>query len=226
MRDTLVDGDERHGEGGGAAAAPIAQSYAAGELVCREGDPATRAYLLRRGRVRLFKRVQLVERSLSTLGAGSVFGEIALLSPMRRYGSSAVALTDVVVAPLDRGGLRELLAASPELAESLIAHLTERLAEAEDHIEITMLRNVHAKVARALVKLLAARSGRVELAITQLELAARAGVDVATAKACVSRLRAQGYVHIHGESVEVPDVAALDRVSQLLAARAALDPGE
>lgn len=226
MRDTLVDTSERTGSDPLGGSGAVARSSAAGEHVCREGDPATCAFLLRSGRVRLVKRMPTLERPLSTLAAGSIFGEVAVLTPMRSYGSTAVALTDAVVVPLDRAALDELIARSPEIARSLVAHLAERLADAEDHIEVTTLDGAPARVARALLKLLRARTGRVELAVTPLELAARAGVDVTSAKACMSRLRAQGYVRVHGESVEVPDVAALERESQLLAARDALDPGE
>ena len=37
-----------------------------------------------------------------------------------------------------------------------------------------------------------------------------------------SRLRAQGYAHVHGETIEIPDVEALERIASLLAARDAI----
>ena len=54
--------------------------FEAGELLYREGDPGTNAFLLEDGRVRLIKRVRGVERSLMVLKPGDLFGESALIA--------------------------------------------------------------------------------------------------------------------------------------------------
>src|SRR5438552_18853920 len=75
--------------------ARFGRQFQAGEALFREGDPSTEAFLLQEGRVRLLKRVRLVERSLMVVRPGELFGESALLDASAR-NSTAVALTDGV----------------------------------------------------------------------------------------------------------------------------------
>src|SRR6187402_1744925 len=66
--------------------------FEAGDVLFREGDLGTQAYLLEEGRVRLIKRVRGVERSLMVLKPGDFFGESALLVGAAR-SSTAIALS-------------------------------------------------------------------------------------------------------------------------------------
>src|SRR4051794_30519402 len=77
------------------------RTFASGEALFREGEPAKEAFLLQEGRVRLLKRVRTVERSLMVVRPGDLFGESALLDLSAR-NSTAVALTDGVALALGR----------------------------------------------------------------------------------------------------------------------------
>src|ERR1700722_1424869 len=77
------------------------RSFTAGEVLFREGEPARAAFLLQEGRVRLLKRVRMVERSLMVLKPGDLFGELALLE-VASHNSTAIALTDVAAVVLDK----------------------------------------------------------------------------------------------------------------------------
>src|SRR5476651_2467091 len=79
--------------------------FVAGETLFKEGEPAREAFLLQEGRVRLLKRVRMVERSLMVLKAGDLFGEQALLDDTASH-STAVALSDGSAIALDRATLR------------------------------------------------------------------------------------------------------------------------
>jgi len=193
---------------------PMAQ----GEILFREGDPASEAYLLHSGRVRLLKRVRMVERSLSVLRAGDLFGEGALLDGAAR-SSTAVALADGVVIVLDRTALREILERFPLLSERILTQLVRRLRDAEDQIEVLMLRDTQSKVISALLKLARAASGGADLTVSPVELSSRVGLDVDTVKRVVQRLRDQQYIRIVGERVEIPDVDALRRLYGLLGSK-------
>jgi len=75
--------------------------FAAGEALFREGDAANEAFLLQEGRIRLLKRVRMVERSLIVLKPGDLFGESALIDNAAR-NSTAVALSEGTALVLDR----------------------------------------------------------------------------------------------------------------------------
>jgi CRP-like cAMP-binding protein len=225
------DGGQRGGDRGGSGGVPeidaadrgrliarFGRTFVSGEALFREGEPAKEAFLLQEGRVRLLKRVRLVERSLMVVRPGDLFGESALLDTSAR-NSTAIALTDGVALALERETFRALLETHPSVAMRVIDQLTVRVRDAEDQIEIMMLRDTQSKVVSALLKLVrdATRSdAEAELRVTPVELSTRVGLDVDTVKRAVQRLREQGYVRITGEKVELPDVAALRKLYSLL----------
>ena len=83
------------------------RSYAAGDWICREGEPATGCFIIESGEVEVLKRVP--DRSqvpISTLGRFGVFGHIALVddgprsaSQLREATRQLRALMDERVAP-------------------------------------------------------------------------------------------------------------------------------
>ncbi len=195
----------------------------AGEVIFRENDPATEAYLLQDGRVRLLKHVRATDRSLIVLKSGDLFGESALLDSAAR-NSTAVALTDGVCLALDRPTFRSMLVNYPGVAIRVMEQLVRRVRDAEDQIEILMLRDSQYKVVSTLLKLAwrsapTESSAALEIAVSPVELASRVGLDVDSVKRDVQRLRDQGYVRISGERIELPDVEALRRLHALLATK-------
>jgi CRP/FNR family cyclic AMP-dependent transcriptional regulator len=189
--------------------------FVAGEAIFREGTPAREAFLLQEGRVRLLKHVAMAERSLAVVKPGDLFGEGALIDGTT-YGSTAVAMTEGVVLALDRGTLRTLLETHPQVAMRAVDQLVRRLRDAEDQIEIMMLRGVQSKVTSALLKLAGRATGAAEVNISPVELSTRVGLDVEAVKRTVSRLRERQYIRITGERIEIPDVDALRRLYALL----------
>lgn len=194
------------------------RSFAQGDILFREGDQASVAFLLLSGRVRLLKRVRMVERSLSVLTPGDLFGEGAILDSAARM-STAVALGDGVALAFDRAALRAILERFPTVSERILIQLTRRLRDAEDQIEVLMLRDTQSKVVSALLKMTRNQPGPLELTVSPVDLSSRVGLDVDTVKRTVQRLRDQQYLRIVGERVEIPDVDALRRLYALLGAK-------
>jgi CRP/FNR family transcriptional regulator, cyclic AMP receptor protein len=189
--------------------------FAKGDILFREGEPGHVTFLLQQGRVRLLKRVRMVERSLSVLRPGDLFGEGALVEGSTRM-STAVALSEGLMLALDRPAVRTVLEQYPLLAERILSQLVRRLRDAEDQIEVLMLRDTQSKIVSALLKMARSGTGAVELALSPVELSSRVGLDVETVKRTVQRLRDQQYLRIVGERVEIPDVDALRRLYALL----------
>lgn len=102
------------------------QSFAAGAVVFRPGDPSDRAYLIRDGQVDLLTgppdRPVLVAR----LGTGQVFGEMGLVEERPR-SLTARAVTAVRADGLTRDEFEQLLTADPAGARQYLKSLFERL---------------------------------------------------------------------------------------------------
>jgi CRP-like cAMP-binding protein len=201
------------------------RDFKPGELLFTDGDPATEAYLLQEGRVRLIKRVGAVERNLRILRPGDMFGETALLSGACR-NSTAVAATDGTLLVLDQRTIEQLITTTPAVAMRVMQQLVRRLRDAEDQIEVLMLEDSRTKVVVTLLKLAqqakpANLTGQVtvELALSPMELSTRVGLDLDTVKRAVVQLRESGHLQIVGEHIEIPNLTSLKELSSLLCLR-------
>ena len=197
------------------------RSFHAGEVLYREGETGSEAYLLEEGRVRLIKRVRGAERSIMVLKAGDLLGESALIIGAAR-SSTAIALSAGAALVLDQDTLANLLEHNPSVAARLVQQLVRRLRDAEDQIEIMMLADTQSKVVSALLKLAqqardAATSGPgATFTISPMELSTRIGLDVDTVKRAVQQLREGQYLKVSDERLEVPDLEAMRRLYGLL----------
>lgn len=196
--------------------------FEAGDVIFREGDLGSEAYLLEEGRVRLIKRVRGTERSLMVLRPGDFFGESALLSGATR-SSTAIAISPGMALALDQATLQHLLQQNPEIASRIVKQVVRRLRDAEDQIEIMMLTDTQSKVVSALLKLAeqardqgTAGASGTAFVLSPMELSTRVGLDVDTVKRAVQQLREGQYVRVTEERLEIPDLEALRRLYTLL----------
>jgi CRP-like cAMP-binding protein len=194
------------------------RSYEGGEVIFAEDDEAAEVFMIIEGRVRVTKRVRLVERDISILKPGDVFGESALVRGHRRPVSS-VALGACRVLAFDAAGFEALLRDQPEIALKLIGQLVRRLHVAEERIENMMLRDSRSKIVNTLIKLAQParpdEAGRIALQVSPIELSSRIGLDVDSVKRGVLGLKDDGFVDIAGECVVVNDIEALRKLYRL-----------
>ncbi len=201
--------------------AKFGRRFVAGSVIFSDGDAGSEAFLLQEGRVRLLKRVGAVERSLRLLHGGDLFGESAFIAGAAR-NSTAVAVTDGVMLVLDHSTLTQVMASNPGVGIRVMQQLIRRLRDAEDQIEILMLHDSRSKVVVTILKLAqqaASNSNPIELSISPLELASRAGLDVDLVKRAVQELRDGGHLQIVGEKVQIPELQTLRELLGLLAVR-------
>lgn len=197
------------------------RTFAAGTVLFRDGEPADFAYLLETGRVRLFKQVGAMERSLRVVRGSELFGESAL-KPGATRRTTAVALDEITTIALDHATFQRVLSEHPDVGSSVLQQLLGRLRDAEDQIEVLMMRDHQSKVVVALTKLvqrelaLGRGDGQISLQVSPLELSAQVGLDVDIVKRVVSQLREGGYVRIQNERVEVADLDTLRELYALL----------
>lgn len=111
--DDLIDDIKALLRGGGNFAVT---SVAAGELVIREGEVGEAAYIVRAGKLQVFKNLGQGRVVLRQLGPGDVFGETAIFAASPRT-ASVVALTDSELVVVTKKTIeRELDAMQPWLA--------------------------------------------------------------------------------------------------------------
>jgi CRP/FNR family transcriptional regulator, cyclic AMP receptor protein len=96
--------------------------YKAGDAIFREGDRGAEFFVIQAGRVRILRG----NRVLETLGKNEIFGEMALIDDSAR-SASAVAETDVTVAPITEKQYLFLVRHTPFFALKVMRLLAQRL---------------------------------------------------------------------------------------------------
>ncbi|MGE4281686.1 MAG: Crp/Fnr family transcriptional regulator [Magnetospirillum sp.] len=120
---------------------PERKTFSKGAVIFKEGDSGREAYLLQKGKVRIFKNVSGRRITIGTVGPGQVFGEMALLDNGVRMGT-AFAEEDVTCLAMPKANIDLMMnEANPGLAtlvHSLLASVRsmgEELALARAELE-------------------------------------------------------------------------------------------
>jgi CRP-like cAMP-binding protein len=106
-----------------------AEHVAAGQTLFHVGDPGDVMFAVIAGSVDIIVRDQTVE----TVGAGGVFGEMALLEERAR-AATAVVKTDATVVRIDRKRFLFLVQQNPFFALQLMTVMSHRLRQMDDRL--------------------------------------------------------------------------------------------
>ncbi len=113
-----------------AALAEIAmeKEFRQGEVLFEEGQVAHHLYLVVRGKVEVFRKVNSNERPLAALAEKDVLGEMAILDDEPR-SASVRALEPTLVLKIDRESFRELIHERPQISFAIFKMLSSRLRQ-------------------------------------------------------------------------------------------------
>ncbi len=148
-------------------------SFRAGTVILREGSPGDAAYIVKRGRCRVFRSSERGRSELFELGEGDVFGETAVFTGEPR-NASVEALTEVELLVVPGATLAETLGLDTWTG-AFVRALGERVTDGNRRIgelEATLGKRELALRAASLF----ARMGATRMALG--ELAATLGVDL------------------------------------------------
>ena len=188
-----------------------------GDAIFTEGEPGDRMYVILNGKVKLGQTsTDGRESLLAVLGPGEVFGELSLFDPGPRT-ATATAVTDVVVIGLGHDNLRPWLAGRPEVAESLLQALAQRLRRTNETLADLVFSDVPGRVAKLLLEL-ADKFGQpgpdgilVHHDLTQEELAQLVGASRETVNKALADFTQRGWIVVDQREVVLVDVERLAR---------------
>ena len=109
----------------------LKKTFESGQLLFKEGDPGTEAYLLRTGYVAINKMEGARAVELATRGPGEVLGEMALIDDKPR-SATVVAKTKVEAEVITRADLKTMLSNAPEPLVTILHQLLVRLRDANE----------------------------------------------------------------------------------------------
>ncbi|PYL08195.1 MAG: hypothetical protein DME33_07965 [Verrucomicrobia bacterium] len=121
----------------------------AGAFLFRTGDEGDAMYIIERGKVRICVRARDGhEVTLTELGRGDFFGEMALLDGQR--SADAVIVEDATLAVLSREHFLSFMRGSPDVALEMLTALANRLRHTDELLRHTATRNVNVEEAAQL----------------------------------------------------------------------------
>ena len=193
------------------------RTFAAGELLCRQGEAGDALFGLISGQLRISASSEDgQEMHLNVIGPGEVIGEIALLDGGERTATvTAVRESNVFVLPRD--AFLRLVRTEGRLAEHLLNLLCARVRWTSDIVEDIVFRSVPMRLARR-VAILArlhgeSQDGGTLLRLSQADLAQFLNVSRQVVNINLQSWQRHGVVEVGRGRVLVKDFDALERLA-------------
>ena len=196
----------------------VPRSYRRGTALFYEGQPAEAIPLVLSGRVAVKSTVGGRELALDISGPGELIAAASAVAGKPRTGT-AIALDPVDALVFPRGPLLRLAERNGRVALALARTLARRVDDAERGRVRLAAGDTLSRLAGSLIDL-AERFGeptesgiRIDLALTQEELAGVVGASHRAVTAALRQLRELGWVTTARRSVTVHDLESLRRAS-------------
>ena len=123
---------------------------APGAVIFREGESASKLYVILQGSVEIFLRVKNAQKLVATLDHGDIFGEMAVVDAKPR-SATAVAKTEVKCLALGFEQLELLIKSNPAFAIRIIRLLSRKLREANETITELLSKDRRKHIAEAML---------------------------------------------------------------------------
>jgi CRP-like cAMP-binding protein len=197
------------------AAMMARRPYKRGQVIFHQEDPGASVHLIESGRVKVVLGTEDGEELLlRVLGAGEIFGELALFD-QRPRSATVVTLEPTVTHVLERDDFLDFLRAHPDIALHLCGALATLVRRLTDQVEDLAVLDVPRRLERKLAELAEAHGApgpdgiRIDLPITQSELASMIGTSRVSVNHYLSSLERRGIITRDGHRIVVRRPAAL-----------------
>ena len=191
-----------------------------------QSDPATHAYVLVKGRV---KMVQITPNgqqiALRIMTPGQTYGGIALLNPRAGYPATAQAVENSTALTWDTQHLRQLVEKEPSISLNVMSLMHGYISELQERQKALVTDRVEQRIARILLKL-AAQSGKkiddgvlIDLPITRQDIAEMSGTTLYTVSRTLNEWDRGGLLEIGRERVVICEPHVLVSIADDLVER-------
>lgn len=185
-----------------------------------QGDPATHAYVLVQGRVKMTQVTPNGQQiTLRIITPGQTYGGVSLLNPDLGYPASAQAAQDSVALAWDTRSLRALVAKDPTVSFNVMKLMHGYITELQDRQSALTSEKVEQRIARTLLKL-AAQSGRkvaegilIDIPLSRQDVAEMTGTTLFTVSRTLKVWERQGLLYVGRERVVIREPHGLVRIA-------------
>jgi CRP-like cAMP-binding protein len=202
----------------------IVHRYQRGDIVFREGEPASAIHCIQQGTVKVYKLGRDGEEVvIRLLGPGDIMGYRPLLAN-DTFAANASVLEDTTVCTVTRKLLMAALRESPELASRMMEKLAAELRVSEDQMVRRVVETVPQRTARFLLWLHDAHANghnhvRFESLLRREDMAMVIGTTPETLSRTLHDLERRNVVGLERRAIQIRELEKL----QHLAAHGTLD---
>jgi CRP/FNR family transcriptional regulator, dissimilatory nitrate respiration regulator len=189
-----------------------------GESLFRQGEAATRFYLLLRGQIKLY-RVSPTgnEKVIDVLTPGHTFAEALMFLDHPRYPVGAQALQAAEVISIDAHDFAEMLSGAAETCFLLLGEMSQRLRRLIREIDNLTLHSATCRVAGYLLTQAPSGSEEFELQVPKHVMASCLSVQPETLSRIIKDLSDRGLVQVTASHIRLRDRAGLQEVADVCA---------
>ncbi len=191
------------GELRGIAHHAVKRRYPPKAVVVSQGDRSDSLFIVVEGRLRAFVSDESGrEATLSEMGPGEYFGEVALDEGPR--SATVMTLEPCTLLVVSRADFDEFVRANPAFAAHFIRKLLKRIRALTESVRILSLLDAYGRVAHLLVEKCVTEGGvRFVPRLTQSEIAGRVGCTREMVSRVLKDLVRGGYVSIQPERIVI-----------------------
>jgi CRP/FNR family transcriptional regulator, cyclic AMP receptor protein len=193
--------------------------YRRGQVLYAPKERGEALFMLKQGRVRIYRiGPDGREFTLTVVGAGTVFGEMALTA-QRLENAYAEAIEPAVVCKMKRHDLERLVMDKPQVGLKVMSVLSERLSLTEDRMEDIALKEVPARLASFILQLvesegvMTAEGPKIPIRYTHRQLATMIGSKRETVTKAFTLLQQARIVELKRRRIHVRDIQGLKKVA-------------
>ncbi len=176
--------------------------YRAGEVIYHRGDPASDAFVVQSGLVKVLLLDESGREALvSVLGRGELFGELALFQEGPRE-ATIVAVLPTTALQLSREACWRVLERNPKAREFMFKRLSGTIQRLSDKLEGFAFLDVPGRLAKYLLEI---DRSAAELPLTQDDLASAIGSTRVTVNKILADFEKRGLVKVERRRLDVLD---------------------
>lgn len=198
----------------------VARSIEEGGFFFMQGDPATHAYVLVEGRVKMIQITPNGQQiTMRIMTPGQTYGGVALLNPRAGYPAGAQAVENSTALAWDTAHLRMLVENEPSISLNVMSLMHGYITELQERQKALVADRVEQRIARNLLKL-AAQCGKqvekgvlIDLPLTRQDIAEMSGTTLFTVSRTLNEWNRSGLLEIGRERVIICDPHGLVRIA-------------
>jgi len=194
----------------------VSINFKKGETVCKRGAFASHIYFLEEGLVKVYLEERNKNLILTLFTKNNLLGLSSIFEGNNKLSYSVSTYTDSRVRMIDIQVFRQLLQQNPDFSYRIINLLNEKTAQIYGRFFSLTQKQLHGRLADILLCLSNRifKSKSFELPLSRADLGDLTGMSTESVIRMMKEFKDDGLIDMHCKSIELLDVARLERISE------------